>query len=97
MTWHKPLPAVLPLPEPAAGQGQEEHFLPKPLTFPKPFFRPPAPARSVQRKKRPKPCWQLPSMLAATGLSARALFYIFIRLGGRRQSTRNGFGLKYFS
>lgn len=54
MTWHKPLPPVLPSPEPAAGQGQEEHFLLKPLTFPKPFFGPPTPFHSVQRKKWPK-------------------------------------------
>lgn len=72
--------------EPAlVTQRQQKHFLPRPLTCPQPFLRPP----------RQKHCWGLQPVC----LSVRALFYIFIFLGGRtgiRRHPRQQLGCFFF-
>lgn len=59
---------------------------------------PPGPCK--ERSDRKHCWWPQPQRRQPLGLPARALFYIFILLGGRtgfRRRTRNGLGLGYFS
>lgn len=91
MTWPKALPPVRPLPRtccwPRAGRTLSPQTLLQtsdtlPFRSEKEVAK--SPAGSRPRRWQPRAC--LPEL---------CFIYLFIRLGGRRQSTRNGFGLKF--